>query len=287
MADGTPGTVVAPPAATPPPAAAPPAAAPPAGDWMSGLDDDSKGYVGNKGFKGPKDVLDSYRNLEKSIGVPPEKLVKLPERFYDDKGVVTPEGRSVFERLGAPKDPKEYGFKAGEGQDQGLVDNFGKWAQDAGLSKQQAEKILNSFNETQKGQVTALKEQIKVKHAAEEMALKTEWGQALEQNTNIAKQAAQKLGMTSEQITALANQLGHAGTMKMFLNFGKSLGEAGFVGGSQQSHVLEPVTAQSKIKELQSDKTFGARLMNGDSDAKAQWQRLHEQAYPGIMNVTG
>jgi hypothetical protein len=31
------------------------------------------------------------------------------------------------------------------------------------------------------------------------------------------------------------------------------------------------------------DKDFGGRLMNGDAEAKAKWQRLHEQAANGGM----
>ena len=71
-------------------------------DWTTGLSDDLKGFVQNKGFKAPTDILESYRGLEKAMGAKAEHLIKLPENMD------SPEGRAIWERLGAPKDAKDY-----------------------------------------------------------------------------------------------------------------------------------------------------------------------------------
>ncbi len=51
------------PAATPAPAPNPDPT-PPAAGWSDGLPDDMKGYVENKGWKDPSEVLSSNQNIE-------------------------------------------------------------------------------------------------------------------------------------------------------------------------------------------------------------------------------
>ena len=36
-------------------------------DWTTGLNEDTRGFVQNRGFKDPGMVLDSYRNMETSF----------------------------------------------------------------------------------------------------------------------------------------------------------------------------------------------------------------------------
>ena len=256
------------------------------GAWMAGFNDDLKGYVSNKGFKDPAAVADAYRNLEKLQGVPQDRLLKLPESFYDDKGALTPEGRGIFERMGAPKDPKDYGIETPkEGGDAARLEGFLKAAHEMGLTKAQAQKLaqtdgayLQSVMETQKAQAAqAFNDQQK--------ALQTEWGAAYDSNRNIAADAARRMGMDAKKIDALSAALGHAETMKLLASIGKSVGESAFVQGQRANTPLEPASAKTRISELMADKDFGQRLMNGEADAKATWQRLHEQAYQGTVNI--
>ena len=79
-----------------------PASAPTPTDWTTGLNDDLRSYVQNKGFKDTAAVVESYRNFKKLHGVPQDRILKLPENLD------TPEGRAISERLGAPKDAKDY-----------------------------------------------------------------------------------------------------------------------------------------------------------------------------------
>src|SRR5574343_1453762 len=44
----------------------------------AGLDNDSMALVNDRQWKGVPDVLTSYRNLEKLVGVHPERIIKLP-----------------------------------------------------------------------------------------------------------------------------------------------------------------------------------------------------------------
>ena len=72
--------------------------------WTAGLDADTAGYVQNKGWGTVPDVVTSYRNLEKLLGVPKDQIIQLPKA--EDKEA----WGQVFNRLGRPEDPKNYEF---------------------------------------------------------------------------------------------------------------------------------------------------------------------------------
>jgi len=275
-----------------PPAAAPvtanTSAAAPAStpNWTDGFNEDLKGYVGNKGFKDPGALADAYRNLEKLQGVPQDRLMKLPESFYDDKGALTAEGRAIYERLGAPKDAKEYGIDApAQGGDAKRLENFLKNAHEMGLTKAQAQRLAAADGEYASQLATTAQEQAAGAFRDQVKSLEKEWGAAYENNRTIAADAARRMGMDAKKIDALSSALGHAETMKLLASIGKSVGESAFIQGRQPNAPMEPASAKSRISELLADKDFGSRLMAGESDAKATWERLHREAYQGTVNI--
>ena len=105
-------------------------------DWTNGFNEDLKGYTTSKGFKDPSAVVDSYRNLEKLIGVK-EKLLQVP----DDLG--SKDMDAVWNRLGRPEKAEGYSFK---GADEG----FDKWAKEsfhkAGLTTNQAKSVIEQYD---------------------------------------------------------------------------------------------------------------------------------------------
>jgi hypothetical protein len=256
------------------------------GGWMAGFTDDHKNYVQNKGYKGPLDILDSYRSLEKLHGVPQERLLKLPEKFYGEDGKLTPEGRTIYERVGAPKEAKEYGldkFVPKENGDPKLMEEMSKAFYENGISKTAAEKIAANFNEYQLKVNAALKEVQGAKFRDSEAALKKEWGAAYEQNVNVAKEGMLRLGMSAQEIDSLSQTLGHDKTMKLLKNLGSSVGEHAFVNGRQPTSAMEPGTAKARIKELSSDKAWYKRLEAGGIEERAEWDRLHKFAFQGNL----
>src|SRR4051812_7514574 len=80
---------------TPPPSGGAPAA--PA-DWTAGLNEATRGFVENRGFKDPQTLADSYVNLEKLMGVPKDRLLQVPEKDDDAEG-----WGKVYNRLGRPE----------------------------------------------------------------------------------------------------------------------------------------------------------------------------------------
>lgn len=270
---------------TPTPAAVtPPAAAaatgttpPPAANWFDGAQGEDLSWVQNKGFKSHVDLISSSRNLEKMVGVPQDRLLKLAEKMRDDKGSLTPEARQIYERLGAPKDPKEYEFEQGwepEFQDLMRTKMFEK-----GISKQDAKELSKASIEYQKAFIEKQKAAMSNKVMDDDQALKRDWGSAYDQNINIAKQAAKAQGWDDAKINAVGAALGHSNMVKMLHQLGLSQTEGRFVSGTQNSapRVLTPDEADTEMRGLMNDKEFVKSLSNGDKDALDRWTKLNQQ----------
>lgn len=279
-------TTTAAPAAAPTQSAAPqettapattaaPASSNPSTDWTSGLNDDFKGYVQSKGFKDPTAVVDSYRNLEKLLGAPKERLLRLPEKDDD------PAWKEVYKRMGAPDTAEDYKVEASATDPE-----FAKWAKgtfhELGLSRKQAESLAGKFNQYAESMKEKFTTTTATKSQEEAATLKKEWGVAHEQNLDLAKRAAKAFGVTGEQIDALQKQMGFAGVMKHFHAIGTKMGEDSFVEGGKTPGgfgVMTPEQAKSKINSLMSDRDFGKRYASGETSAKEEMDKLHKWAY--------
>lgn len=265
------------------PAAAPETAAPaaaPAADWTSGLPEEMKGYVQNKGFKDPSAVVESYRNFEKLMGVPQDRMIKLPEKA-DDKAAWD----SIYNRLGRPEKPEEYGIKNPEGKDDPGVEWARKTFHELGLTRTQAEALYQKYSGFSADAMKAQETAAALEAQNQEAALKKEWGAEFDQRAKVAKAAATKFGLTGEVIDAMEKSAGFTGIMKFLHEVGASVGEDSFVTPGQKgsSGLPSKQAALQKIKDLYSDADFGRRLESGDVATKNEWDRLNQIAYSSDM----
>lgn len=249
------------------------------GDWTANLSEDLRGYVGNKGFEGPEQVVDSYRNLEKLMGAPEDRLVKLPDN--DDT-----EGWSrVYNKLGRPADPKEYDLG-----DTVTDENFGEWyrsvAHELGMTQGQAKALVDKM--TERGNEIQAQETMDARERAQETEkeLRTEWGAAYEENLAKIDRAATELGMSNDQLSALREAMGPAEAMRFVYGLGQKMGEDVFVDGGDGTGskgtlgAMTPEQAQSRIKQLSKDADFVERFQKGETKARDEWNRLHRWAHP-------
>ena len=249
--------------------------------WTDGFDTDLKSYVDNKQFKTPKDALESYRNLEKLMGAPKERLLTLPEKMD------SPEANAIWERLGAHKDANEYKFDTQkEVEDKELE----AWAKETfhklKMPRQMAEGFMKALDARTLTDLKSMAENNQLLAKQESDGLKKEWGAAFEQNKNIADNAATKFGFSNDEIKSLGAALGPAKAMKFLHKLGASVGEDSFVvGNTVESKMLTPAQAQNQIKELMKDTDFTRRLSNKDMAAKEKWNKLHEFAFPGEYTI--
>lgn len=272
-----------PPVAPPAPPVTPPTTNQPPTDWTSSFDADTKGYVQNKGFKDPGDVINSYRNFEKLQGVPQDRLLKLPE------SVSSPEMKAIWERLGMPKEAKDYKV---EFPKELLTSDpkLQEWTEATFLkhnfTKAQADGFLKDYADRYGQSSTASVEAQKAAMAKMDADLKKEWGAAYDQNKNIADSAARTMGMSETEVRALGNAMGADKALKFLHKLGTATSEASFVPGrAASSGIMAPEQAQNKIHQLMGDKAFLDRLTTGDADAKKTWENAHSMAYPGEISV--
>lgn len=250
--------------------------------WFSGFKaEDVRTYIETKGFKDPESVASAYMNLEKTRGVPADRILTLPA---EDK----PEAWApIFNKLGRPEKPEGYGLKAAEGQSA----DFLAWQQNTfhelGLSKKQAESLASKWNE--QFAASLQQEQNAGREAAQqqETKLKQEWGGAFEQNAGVVEKFMEALGMDENTGKALGKALGYDGSMK-FLHgivqkFGITLGESQFHGGENGGNdfgAMTPAVAKAKLGEYMSNPEWKKAWSAGDKAKQKEVDRLYGYMYP-------
>ncbi len=264
---------------TAPPAAAASSAG--ATDWTASLPDTQKLWVQNKGFKAASEALESYQQYEKLMGVPKERLLKLPDKPD------APEWNEIYDRMGRPKEAAEYKFAPPKGGQ--LNPEFTSWAQkqfhELGLSRKQGEALATRWNEYAMGDVEKANQTSAANLKAEQTALQREWGSAHESKLKSAFKAAETFGLGREEVTQLEKALGFSKTLKFLDSLGSKLGEDSFVtgeGGGGFKGALTPEMAQAEIAELKKDSDFIRRYNSGDREAFKKMQDLHKFAYPDL-----
>lgn len=254
-----------------------------AGDFDFGkyiTDETELGYVKNKGWKTPGDLLGSYRNAEKLIGADPASVLKMP------KGDAPPEAwNEIYDKLGRPADPKEYNFAVPEGMEanQPLIDALRPAFHEIGIPKGMAEKLVAKYNEIGGTMAAEQAAAVQTQQTEAMSALQKEWGAAFADRSAVVDRAATAFGLDSAKVEALGNALGRAEAMKFLHNIGSKLGEADFVSGDGKQGfggAMAPDQAKARIAELRKDVAWTGRFTSGDTAAKKEWTDLHKWAFP-------
>lgn len=246
-------------------------------DWTSGFKPEQKGWIENKGIKDPGMLLDAYQNLEKHVGVPQERLLKLPEKAD------SPEWQDVYNRLGRPKEAKDYSVTAPEGHGPDFVAKIQGIFHEVGLPKGQAEKLFGKWNEyvgeVSKAQADAEVARLNKEHEA----LKKDWGNTYDERVNVGKRATQAFGITPENYDALEKVMGLGGVAKFAFALGSKLGESSFVdsgstGKGKGFGNMSPTEAKNQIANYMKDAEFGKKFAAGDREAREKMDHLNRMA---------
>jgi len=254
-------------------------------NWTDGLNEASQGFVENKGWKSADQMLDSYQNLEKTMGVPADQVLRLPKEG-DSEG-----WGSVYNRLGRPEEPSGYKLNEVEVPDGGvdLTSNLREWAHEAGLSQEQAAKIYDNYN-ARLGEVTQeIQVQKAEQSAADEQALRKEWGNAWDENIAAGVRFRQRFGLDDAMVDKLEDALGLRGLLELSASIGRGLGEHSMPtgaedGGESLPFGMTPAAAKAKIADLTLDKDFMDQYMDGRKEAVARMTRLHSIAHPDVAD---
>ncbi len=253
--------------------------------WFESFEPEIKSYVQKKGFTDPKSVVSSYMNLEKLAGGDRKNLIKLPDDM--SSGDMLP----VWERLGRPKEAKEYTFDVPESLKSLIPEEELNQTKEFfiknNFTRSQAEGFMKMYFERLSGQVKTQTESYQGRVSEDTKALEKEWGQAYKENQNTINNTLKKLDMTEAEWKTIQNSVGIKRASQLFYQIGKGTKEDNFHGGGggAGNGNQAPNEAKTEIALLQRDRDFIRRLQSGDADAKKRWNKLHQDANPGEMTI--
>ena len=249
--------------------------------WFDALDADTKGYVQNKGLD-KKTAVEAFaeaakfhREAEKFVGAPANEMVRLP------KDPNAPEWEGVHQRLGKPKEAKEYDFstvkRAGDkALDDALADTLRQAAFNGNLSKEAAVRVaadvVKHLDSVESANVALATDKL----AAEKTELKKNWGNNEAANLVIAQAAAKALGIDPAGVSALEKVIGYAKVMEMFRTIGTKIGEDRFVNplGNPNGGIMTRDQATAELSALKADKAWTTRYLNGGVEEKRKMDAL-------------
>lgn len=234
---------------------APPGSAPTGGapNWLEGVDPDLTQWAGEQGFASVREALLSQRGLMKMKGVPPEQLLRLEPGWEDD-----PEkSAAVLARLGRPEKPELYempDLPVAEG-DMDLGDFFRGAAFKHGLSARAAKGVAADFQSAIGEYAAKRTEAAAARQQQEEVALRSEWGGAYDENDTIAGRAIEHVGkvvgLEQKDFAGIRDAIGYSKAMKLFAALGRGFGEHAPIGGEpEHAFGLTPAAATKKMAEI-------------------------------------
>lgn len=270
-AGGAQGAGAAPPppagGATPPPPPASPIA------WLPGADEATSGYIQNKGWAGPADVLTGYRNLETMLGADRAgRTVVLPADENDQAG-----WQKVFERMGRPANAADYKLPTPEGADPAFGAAAAAKFHELGIPLKQGQALAAWWNEQAGGLNQAQQQAEAAAIAADVAALDKDWGAQKTARTEIARRGAVAVGMDAAAIDALQKVAGYSGVMKALAKIGDLTREGGAAGlNDLGSFGMTPEGAKARKQQLVADADFRSKAMQPNSSQWAEIKRLDE-----------
>ena len=245
--------------------------------WYDGFTKpELKSYIQKKGFENAETLADSYLNLEKLAGGDRKNLIKLP----DDLG--SAEMSPLWERLGKPKEAKEYTFNLPEDLKPYTPEAHMEKAKELSfkhnIPRRQIEGFMKDWLEFRSGEIKTEIDGLKAKHSEDTKELEKNWGKGHKENLNIVANTAKRLGLTDQEWQTMQGAFGIKRSHDIMYEIGKGSRESDFVGNDKGASTRAPTSdeARGEIKQLMRDSDFARRLSSGDVEARKKWDKLHE-----------
>jgi hypothetical protein len=274
MTEPTPPTPPNPP--TPPTPPTPPPAA-----WHDGVAPEVKGFWQLKGLPldDPKafgaKLTELYQQAEKFIGAPPDQIVRLPKADAKPE-----EFRAYHERLGAPKEAKDYDLSAVK--EPAVADALRATMYEKGVPKDAAAGIAATIAKALESVAATQGVLDKGKLDEQRLNLEKNWGgkdSATYQFNHLnAMEGARRIGITPDAVKALEGQIGYDVVMEVMRKIGAHTREDTFVerGVSGQGDVTTMEGAVARKAELMADKEgWVKRYLAGGVAEKREMDRLN------------
>ena len=240
-----------------------------------GLSDDDKGFIQSSNYTDPAAVIKALRDTKSYVGMDKNDLVRIPKADADGNRDLS----EVYKQLGRPDDAAGYGFG-----DEEFAKAAAQKLYDLGISKKQAESLMQFMVEQDNVNKTKADEEWNTAIEKGMTALKKEWGSEYESNIAVAQQAVrditEKTGFTAEELDKVEKALGTDKATKLFYSIGAA---AGGVKALQNYNAGQetPEIAAYKLKELLADKETAKLLAQNDSKTIKEVRRLTELQMKG------
>jgi len=228
-----------------------------ADDWRSTIPEEIRGHKSLEHIQDVGALAKSYVNAQSMIGA--DKLA-IPGKYATDD-----DWAEVYRRLGRPDNAADYELNNELPDGVSVNDDMLGWfkdaAHEAGLSPQQAQKLLNGYNQMLGGMVADDAGQADQMRADTETELRREFGQAFEDRISNANAVMQEFVVEelSEIQMADGRLLGdHPDVIRMMVNIGEfinsKIGEDS-LEGVKNSGAMTPVEAEHRLAELRAPGT--------------------------------
>lgn len=273
--------------------------------WHANIDQGIKDFWAAKKYdlSDPVKVLDvvsrSYQGAERLLGVPADELLRMPKPNAD-----TTEVNAFWNRIGVPKEAKDYDFAAvkmadGSDLDPAFLDTMRASLHANRVPKDNAPAVIRDVIKYLEANDRAEAAETTAEVQRQEQALRTNWGNRYAYNLTVAKDALDRIGqaagLNKQQIDqgwdALSKLggVGAAAAMEMLRVIGSRMGEHDFVAAGQSRPAgdggfVSADQARAEIASLLQDRDFQARLLAGNVEAKRKWTNLH-QILTGVQTV--
>lgn len=285
MADNATAEIASPPTV---PAAAPAAAAP----WYQGkAEAEIVGHWQNRGIDlaDPVNVAiemtKAHREAERHIGVPADQLLRMPKATAQPAEI-----KAFWERLGVPKEAKDYDLSAirfdGNELEQGFADTMRQTLLANFVPKERAAPIVDAVVKWLEGQQTADTAAADAKRAEQMAALDRNWGPNKAANMLAADQGASRLGVTADEVKAIGEVIGLDRAAELFRKIGAGTSEDSFHEAGRSG--AAPATAEAasaRLAELQRDAAWTKRLLAGDVQARIEFDNLTRQSISWVPDA--
>lgn len=256
-----------------------------ASNWFG---DSHATLVQGKGWKTADDALTSYTQLEKHMGAPADRLIRLPETGkVDDTFRADLFKRIGYEAPSAPAKPEDYGIEVPEGGNAEYVAAMTKAFHEAGLPKSAAERIAKSNNEFIAGMLKQQEEQTTAQRTeritAADKLITERFGDKAPKMQEAMLREAVRLGIKAEDMQAMEADLADAGHLNTFRTLLADIAQAREEGSFQTqqgggSFVMSPEQAKATLETKRKDSDWATKALTRGTPEAAENIRLNALA---------
>lgn len=256
--------------------------------WYSSYDSETKNWLDSKGWSDPdpikslQKIIPSGRNAEQLISKikgDPSRILVMPKDMNNADEV-----SAFYEKLGVPKDIKDYGLDI----ENPNMKSFVEMAQKAGIPKEAAGKFTEWAKSIAEQSQIAEVQKYQETSASEMQEWQREMGTNFDAKMQAAKTAFTAFPELKENSADIEKAMGTKKYMTFMSSIGSKIGEAGAAGaggaGGNGDGGMTPSAAKQAIQAIQMDSVKSSALLDDShpmhSVIKAEWIRLHGFANP-------